>query len=376
MDSQPRGTEAAFNSSSNRNANGVIENMATAQTAQASEAASTTQERINEIVQAAKTLIHEHDTWSEDPTTPEVPSQRVELAANILINTAASGDIPAPCRDLVVAITAFGEQWRAYENGRRLPGGLPTKALWDAYSDIVHALTVVQRPQKKRVESVAELRRQGLNNTQIARAYGRSAEINGTQVWSGPFFDQSGSVLSDLIEQEASEPQSVIPDGWVHPLDKSTVTEDIARLSERLQAIRDDQDTRPTEDPAQMLRDGALPGQVATVCGISIDEVYSIAEANQLAIDSRSAAEIYAAAARGEESKPAPESTQQPAPQSTESDGSDTTLIDKDELKSLVYSIADDNASMGAPDIVRMLRDSHGITATARQVAAFLRHRK
>jgi hypothetical protein len=165
-------------------------------------------------------------------------------------------------------------------------------------------------------ETVATLRKQGVNDRQIAVAFADAEWPNG----HGPFFGNRGEPNEDAINNEIAanaRGETTLPKDWVHPDDRHRQKQAEADALEQLTALEVQLNKGgSTEDPEKMLREGAFIQQVANCCGISTEEVYKIANRigikapetpNLAALRGVGEPEINEAADRGLQARPAPE---------------------------------------------------------------------
>jgi hypothetical protein len=234
------------------------------------------------ILDAVDTFIRIHDQWEADMSAPPQPSERFERSLKLAVEVCERGDTPQDCRRLVASVAKMGIEWLRYESGvhRSGPDGdvLPVKAFWDAVRVMKQERTGSAPVRPKSRESVALLRKQGLNDRQIAVCWADPEWPNGY----GPLFGSRGEPDCDAIEREANQQNSVLPADYVHYDDRVKIRNDEETLRTRLSELQQETEASQlgrdsNEDPEQMLRDGAYLNQVAMVCGMTLDEVVDLA---------------------------------------------------------------------------------------------------
>lgn len=237
------------------------------------------EKRVMEILLAVDELLRRMTRWMNDPYGGPIVPEDVRLAIRSAALTCDQGDIPGSCRDLaVIAIPRLNEEFRAYdqrEYGKvRLENGAPGPSFWGAAKAVAVARTVADPPRVERLEPVGVLLQQGVTYDQIARhIYGRRGE--------GPFIQGSGSPDVALIQKEADEPGSVIPEGWVPPWYQETVERRQRELTSKLNAFDRLECARKYDDPAtieELLREGAFVQQIERAKGVTREDVLTVAQ--------------------------------------------------------------------------------------------------
>lgn len=282
-----------------------------------------TPSRLTEILAATDELIRVHNAWESDAAAPIYPTADFERAVEHCIEALRRGDIPQPCLQLANALNEFDVQWQLYANGNHRSDGTPYSDFWAAFRAVLDARHIAHPQPPKYVEPVAQLRAQGVSDRQIAHhIYGH----NGT----GPFLD-NGQIRSDLIDQEARDPGSVLgAERWIHPSE------------------------RERQQRAQVSHAETLA---------AVDERYLQDAGDQ-------AAETHAptTATKGRRKKFA--SGPSPAVQSAADPVPDGNLAD------LVQQVREENPDKSADELVDILRNDHDQTCTVIQVMNILRQQK
>lgn len=236
------------------------------------------------ILQAIDTFIKVHDDWEVDMKAPPQPHERFEKALKLAVEVCEKGDTPQDCRRLVSAMAKLGLEWLRYENGHFVSDAAgdvrPAKSFWDAVRQLKIERKGSAPFQPKKRESIALLMDiQKVSPEQIARfIYADPEWENGY----GPFLDHRGAVDYEALERERKEPGSVLGKDYVHYDDRKRLADDEETLRTRLAALAEEGEllagNTSTEDPEQMLRDGAYLNQVATCCNMTMEEVIALAE--------------------------------------------------------------------------------------------------
>lgn len=306
-------------------------------------------------------LLHTHDQWENDRTQPDVPTESVEQAIEGAVYTCQHGDVPADCRELVDAMSKLGHEWQQYSDGHWDRQQRPMPTFWEAFRSVVIARKGAERITPNPIEQVSKLRAQGLNDLQIAKAYGERDEDGN---WTGPFFGRNNVPRPDLIAQqekhELSQPggEQIIPDGWVHPSERHRVESAEQAAENRLRRLEERKEDAPHVEKAtieEMLHEGAFPAQIAKVKGVALEEVYDVARQCGVEPNERDGRKRH-----HPESEPADETCDEDA----------TSLND------LIVEMATKDDTLGAPDIAAKLSSDLGQAVTVKKVAAVLREHK
>lgn len=246
--------------------------------------------RTVEILGNVDALIREWDRWSEDPVSQFIEnSSPLDDALTIAIDSCRVGDVPSQCRELVDAVSRLALEFDKYAQDECVAQtGEPLPKFYAAYQSVLRARNGAEPFVPRQIESVSELRRQTLNDVQIARIYGY---MNESGIWVGPFFGRRGEVLVDQIALELKEPGKVIPPGWIHPEDVAEDNKRKANLESRMNRLtaRAEEDKPPKfseEDVVRYLKEGAYPAQAARTFRLRMDEVIDIANRHGINVGS------------------------------------------------------------------------------------------
>ena len=313
-------------------------------------------ERIQEVLHAADQIISLAQKWASDDKLPNtVPD---ELGAAIesaeLINH--QGDIPYQCQDLVYKVSRLAEDQRKYDAAEpetRMRNGDPSQAWWASLQNVIKARAGAEGPRRVRLESVAELLKQGVSRMQIAGAiFGRRGV--------GPLMQSNGIPDDALIDRERDVPGSVLigwPD-WVPPWEKEIESQQKLKLSGQLQVLARRSEPRRYTDPAtveEMLRDGCYVQQIMKGKNVTREHVLQVAaDTKQKAVDQPGwMPETVLGTDVGE---------QEDAPGDAE----------KEKIRDRVVAIWNESGqSLGAAEIVAKLREE-GLEATTRSIGGIL----
>lgn len=235
--------------------------------------------RVIEILRMVDEMLRRITKWMNDPNGGPVVPEDVRLGIHSAAMTCGQGDIPECCRDLaIIAVPRLHEEYRGYslrEIGKvRLENGAPWPSFWAAAKAAAIARAGSDAPVGERLEPVSVLLEQGVTHDQIARhIYGRRGV--------GPFIQANGAPDIGLIEKEAHEPGSVIPEGWVPPWLQETLKRRQMELASKLSAFDRLECAKRYDDPAtveEMIRDGAFVQQIERAKGVTRDVVMAAAQ--------------------------------------------------------------------------------------------------
>ena len=356
--------------------------------------------RRDEILGSVEHLVAVHDRWAADAQAA-LPTRALEEAVEAVVETCATGDVPHDCRDVVAAAARLGVAWGAYRDGDRAQGGHPRQEVWSRMADVFHCLRGVAAHRPRTIEPVALLCEQlkdfAGRDLQIARMYGHRIELrDGKSKWVGPFFDDREVPRGDLIRQEAEKPGSVIPPGWIHPSEEARVREANAADAARI-ARTTERAAEPAEDPASVeehLRDGQYPDVIATVKRTT--EAAVRAEAAEKGIVPNERPNLRAVRSDHEQPIPAEVNSSVPSPgpagagsnsvddrpggdkartkglKGTRKPPTEAAGMSAEDLASAVSLLAESDPSLGAPDIVRRIREDYGAVVTVQAVSEAL----
>lgn len=319
------------------------------------------QERSQAILEAIDNLIAEHDRWENDPTAPGVPTQAIDDAVEICIES-TQGDIPGEHRHLISHLANFCEFWLEYRDGDWDKNGKPQPKVWTAFNQLRHARKTASARDVRRVETVTQLREQKVSDLLIAKAYGSRNEASGE--WEGPFF-HNGMVQNDLIERqyqhEKGNGEPVLAADWIPPVNQQ-ITRDLSdKVTRKLAEIASRNTTQGPRDkgtPEELALGGAFPHQVKKAFGLSDAEVATLYQ--QIG-----KAEMLEPGQREKMLETPPVASQPEEP-----------TADDDAIAALVVEIAAKDESLGAAEIAREVESQTGQKIDGRKVAGILRSQK
>ena len=249
--------------------------------------------RKDQMLRAVDQLMRVHDDWQSDEKAPNVPTEAYEEALENCVAIVCNGDIPSECRELETTVSRLAMEWSDYRNAVKMnANGTPFDSLWSAYHGMVLARKGAIAPVQRTLESVAKLMSEKVPNLQIAKMYGARTRKSGLfdAVWEGVFFDESGRVQHDLLEQQAKFDKGekgakrVIPEDWIHPAEITRAQKESEDLDKRLKQLESQERQREDtsyEDPAtieELLSQGQFPATVAKIKRCSIEEVLEVSE--------------------------------------------------------------------------------------------------
>lgn len=245
-------------------------------------------DRTQEILEAVDTMFAIHDAWEADDEVT-LPTRELEMAIVNAVEVCDFGDVPAPCRELVTAMSRLGLEWDKYQNGARTPDHKPVGAFWGAYRAVVQAREVARPPEVKHPEPVHLLLKQKVSETQIAFFIWGWRNPR-TSRFEGPFVTAAQQPDMTKIHEEAKEPGKYTKD-WVHPEQLERMKERRIDLSRRLSAAeRAEAADKPTEEKAsvlEMLKEGQYADVIARVKRVSMDDVLRVAKEHGITVNAR-----------------------------------------------------------------------------------------
>lgn len=241
--------------------------------------------REQQILNAVDDFLRVQSDWENDPRTPDVPTEFFREAIEDAVYIADAGDVPAVCRDLVLAMSRLGVEWEDYVNGSKVgqltkQGPRPADSFWAAVRGVINARAGAVRPQFRPPEPVFLLLEQKVGEGQIALIW----SVDG----KGPFYGQYGIDVAK-IREEAAKPGMHTTE-WIQQQTErlnATVTKLVRKSLDSANSAEMDRPARNrfVPDPAsieQLLREGQFPGVIAKVKGVPLEDVF--AEANRLGI--------------------------------------------------------------------------------------------
>lgn len=293
-----------------------------------------------QILAAVDDCLTEYKLWMDDNAIQHIPvGHRLDAAIGAAVAMCEAGDVPTECRQLIDGVMRLAVEYDRYHGGEFVPRTKsPKQRFHSAVEAVARARGGSEQPAPRKMESVKELRRQGLSDSQIAVCFARFNEPAG--IYVGIFHDNKGRVLHDLIQQEYEKPGAIIPVDWMHPneaADRQRAEADYANQFTRLTKLRDE-DTQTSgkewteADVVSYLREGAFVHQVVHVYGITQQQVIEIANRNGIDIDPK----------------------QPGIEKDVRLEESDAAKLTDDQFRKRVYELSDEGTA--APDIVKTLR--------------------
>lgn len=184
----------------------------------------------DEFTTATGDALARFERWAADPHgQPTLPAD-VELAIVLASTIGSRCEVPVRGRTLAcIAFPALDGLLTKYLNGElnhRTADGSPGAMFVQGYHDVRHAFDLMYVPPASAKTPVAQLKSEGVDPRQIAMIY----SVNG----EGPFYDEAGTVLVELVEQEATSPGSIIKTGWEAELIERQAERQIADIRNRI----------------------------------------------------------------------------------------------------------------------------------------------
>lgn len=331
-------------------------------------------DRLLEIKKTIDELIRRIETWLGTHDQPVMPDT-VVVAIKAAVMTMHQGDIPRCCQQLNTAVNRLHVEYLGYEgqeHGKYRPeNGSPGPSFWAAAQELAKARHGAEEPTIERLEPVKVLLTQGVSHEQIAQhIYGRRGV--------GPFIDQYGCSDYALIEREAANPGSVVPENWVPPWHTQFIEQQKKKLEGQLKAFEVLETGRKYEDPAtveELLAQGAFVQQIELVKGVSRAEILKIAKREGLkAVDGPSYQPELRVLEKGKEGKEGKgEKQEKPVKSSSPAGASTDTTSDSDnELRDLVIDLfRRSQGEKGAAEISRELK-STGVNIHTNKVSVII----
>lgn len=136
-------------------------------------------------------------------------TETFETACDDLVDSFASGDIPAELRKVERVVSGqIAAEWAAWKKRAASADDhtlLPTADFWKAVERLEQAAEAAQQRPAAAVESISELKRQGVSDQQICVIYGWVDRRGAPEIWR--------------LREELSEPGKHTA-GWVNPVEK------------------------------------------------------------------------------------------------------------------------------------------------------------
>lgn len=336
-------------------------------------------QRKEAILRVVDEFIEAYDAWVNDAKTvmidPDGPlGDRIE----IMLTVCGIGAVPEKCLDLVLAVNRLGLEWRRYNEGSFVAGTLePQSPFYAAVRAVSEARRGVKLPTARLVESVRTLREQKVSDIQIAKIYG----FRNGDLWTGPFFNARGAVMSHLIDKECEQPGSVITADWQHPADAAAAAQRERDMQTRLERVdqrasqsveRRREGTRPTDQQiADYLAEGAFLHQVLRQWPmLTGKEVLAVAARRGLAVKTPTQTLQPAVGIDDGETEAEAEADVSAAGGAPES--FPTTSMTDQQQRDFVLALLAESPDMSTPDIRDQLVQRGG-TLTPHQIAGLRR---
>lgn len=199
-----------------------------------------------------------YNKWIESPSN-NIPSPEMQAAIEELQfynDSITSIDIDE--EELLLKVRILLEEFRQWEKGEKyLRTGEPTASFWSAMNHVFKTRMKEDGFVFAKLETVKQLREQGVSNQQIATCIYGTRLDNGD--YDGLFVTRHGVIKTDLLDQEAANPGSVVPPDYVCPYDqkrlKSWQSHNKRRLNlyshlDKLQNVPDNPAPVPANDNA------------------------------------------------------------------------------------------------------------------------------
>jgi len=157
-------------------------------------------DRASELLSVVDFFNRTHDSWAVDDNAPH-PTLAYWHSLDAMLSTFETGDLPANCRQLAMAVFRLGALKAEFDQSEELDPGV---RFWEAREKLAEELAKSRQPARRSyLEPITELHRQKVPIEQIARMWGLT--------------NPDGSGRSDLVQKELDCPGSVITPDYVHP---------------------------------------------------------------------------------------------------------------------------------------------------------------
>lgn len=211
------------------------------------------------LIRACKKLLTAHERWVQDPNRQNPDDSYWDAVENVL-ETFKAGDIPADCRELNEFVVRFSREVERHDQNTEVnpDNQYPHDSFWGALGEIRDHITGRIDAPLPPLETIPELRSQGVGDEQIARIYG--------------FFDRHGRLMPWLVKREIDNPDSVLKaegaiDGrtWIDPrIAERTTSLSIADDDELEKHAAAAEDSKPCpETPAELWEQNVPASQAA-----------------------------------------------------------------------------------------------------------------
>jgi len=225
--------------------------------------------RHDALLATVDNLVRVHNEWVDSENRPS-PDETYWDAVSGLIETFDSGDIPADCRKLSLAVEEFAAEVDAWDDRDDPDSDLyPGSKFWERYEDLVAARGLpvedATTTELAPLEPRKSLHEQGVPHRQIAQIYGLKLA--------------NGEPATHLVQRELDRPGSVINGNWRDPrvkhVDAGVATQASAKQAARskLVAKAEEAVTICPESARDLWEQGVGPEQAARMLKRSLTEV-------------------------------------------------------------------------------------------------------
>lgn len=180
--------------------------------------------RSNELRGAVEQFLDAHHDWATDKFASESIQAPYVIVLRAMFK-AFDGDVPAELRRLEVAVLSLKREWLRFQDSSSTA---PGDEFWYHREALERALNW----QDSKLESIAELHKQGVSHEQIARMWGLTNDI--------------GTGIAELVDRELNVPGSVIGPAYIHP-DQKTVQRELD--DQRDELLADIAELEAPDDP-------------------------------------------------------------------------------------------------------------------------------
>lgn len=210
-------------------------------------------------------LLRAYDTWlntSASEVTEALLSQLDNLSGE-LDHGAIEPTLATPARHLVDA-------WDAVRSGIH-PGDVASvipHAVWRAIDALEDAHAAYVRSRVPELESIADLKQQGVPDRQICRIYG--------------FVRKDGIEDLDMLAEEVAEPGRHTGKGWMAPIQRTRIqaaehaVQAASERRQRREGLTAPKASATEADLASLVAEGVSGRQIARMLGISLDDVLQL----------------------------------------------------------------------------------------------------
>lgn len=227
----------------------------------------------------AEDFVRVHHEWANDQDRAE-PDEAYWDAADDLFEAFAAGDIPADCRKLADAVAKLLDEDARFALAMDTRGATyPHHEFWAAREAVEAALKASEARELRPLEPIAELRRQGVDDRQIAKMWG--------------FVNRRGEEMPWLVQEEIDKPGSITKtrgamDGrdWEDPRLRDLRESEGAgerhaegvmrRRARKAESANADEPKPCPETPKELWEQGVSPEQSAAMLRRPLDEVKAL----------------------------------------------------------------------------------------------------